>query len=115
MPLRAERDRRKAGGQVDGRDRVPLLVLHAHEQTVARHAGVVDEDVERPIAASAAGTSFFDRGRIGKIAGHDERALSEVGGERVERLAPGAGQHDFRALRMQGARRWPSRGRRWRR
>mgnify|MGYP000903184881 CR=1 FL=1 len=35
-------------GQVDGEHAVPILVLEAHEQVVARDAGIVDEDVDRP-------------------------------------------------------------------
>jgi len=37
------------------------LVLEPHEQAVAGDARIVDQDVERPIAASAAGTSFSTR------------------------------------------------------
>ncbi len=32
--------------EVDRQDLVPLLVLHPHEEVVAGHAGIVDEDIE---------------------------------------------------------------------
>jgi hypothetical protein len=44
--LRAARTRRQVGREHG----VPVLALHAQQQLVARDAGVVDQDVERPVA-----------------------------------------------------------------
>ena len=103
MPFTAARQRRKAEFEVDGQNRRPILVLHAHEQAVAGDAGVVHENVQRPGGGLGLPDQLFHRSRIGEVAGDDEGALAQFGGQRVERLAAGARQHHLRALPVQGA------------
>ena len=75
--LAAARIRRKAASRLTADDRLPLLVLHAQDEIVARDAGIVDEDVE--LAAQRLdrrGHERVDRGRVRQVARqrrHDRR------------------------------------------
>ena len=55
--------RRERRGQIGGDDRVPVLALHAHQQLIARDAGVADQDVEPAVARDDAGRQLLERGR----------------------------------------------------
>ena len=78
-------DEAKAGGEVDVEHRLPILVAHAHRETVAGDAGIVDEDVElaeRGLALADEALGFVGSGKIG---GEDVAAFAELGGQRRAR------------------------------
>ena len=54
--------------QVDGQHLVPFLVLHAHEEIVARHAGVVHEDIEPAQRGFRRRDQLVDRIEVGEVA-----------------------------------------------
>src|SRR5260370_7370713 len=55
-------------GQIDRKHSIPVLVLHANEQTIARDPGVVDEDVYGPKRAFDRWYQGFGRGGVRKPA-----------------------------------------------
>jgi hypothetical protein len=73
MPRRQALDRRKHGTQVGLDDRIPVLVLHAHQQVVAGDAGIVDQDGRRAELLDH-GLPTLHRGGIGDVQ-HHARAL----------------------------------------
>ena len=87
--------------QIDRQHRIPFRVLHAHEEIVARDAGIVDEDVERPDRRLGRGDERFDGFGIRKIAKRHLGALFQFRGQRSSAVAPRAGEHDGRPLRVQ--------------
>ena len=104
MPLSAARDSRKADGQIDGEHRLPVLVLHPHEQAVAGDAGIVDENVEPAGAASAAGTSSSTAALSARSQGSDDGTRLPSSAARASSASRArAGKRDCRALRVQGA------------
>ncbi len=56
-----------------------------------------------PASRLGRGNEFFHRFLVGQIAGRDEGALAQFRGQRVQRVAARARQHDLRALPMQRA------------
>ena len=67
------------GGEVGGHHRVPVLALHAHQQLIARDAGVADDDVEPAVrvddaaraavsSAAASVTSTLSASAVGRRA-----------------------------------------------
>ena len=103
MPFTAARERRKA----DSRLTVSTVLQSSSFMRMNRPSRVTPALLTRmssgPAAASASGTSFSTARRVGEVAGDDEGALAQFGGQRVERLAAGARQHDLRALLVQRA------------
>ena len=99
--LEARAGETEGGGEIDGEHRVPFGVLHAHEQIVARDAGVVDEDVEPAHRRFGGGDQRLDRGGVAEVAGQHVSALAEFGRERLERVAPRARERHGCALAVQ--------------
>ncbi len=56
MPRSTARVEMEGGGEIDRDDLVPLFILHAHEEIVAGHAGIVDEDIHTAHDGFASGT-----------------------------------------------------------
>jgi hypothetical protein len=75
------------GCEVDRDHPVPVLVGEADEERVAGEARIVDQDVEVAHRRLGRRHQGVDRGAIGQIAREDMDALTELGGERLERLA----------------------------
>jgi hypothetical protein len=57
----------ECAAQIRVDDRVPIFDRHAHRQTVARHAGVVDEDVDLAEVFENLRADFLHGGMIGNI------------------------------------------------
>ena len=63
----------EGGGEIDRDDLIPLVVLHAHEEIVARDAGIVDENVDRRAERGLGRLGQrLDRVLVAEIAGRDE-------------------------------------------
>ena len=103
MPLRQARDRRNAAV----RSTASTLSHSSSFIRTNRLSRVTPALLTRmsspPIAASAAGTSASTAAESARSHGSDVGALAELGGERLERLAPRAGERDTRALAVQRA------------
>ena len=91
-------------GEIDIEHALPVLVLEAERQHVARQAGIVDQDGERPRRLLRRSDQRVRRRGVGEVGGADMGALAEFAGQRIERLAPRAGERDRRALAVQRAR-----------
>ena len=98
MPFSAARARTKAAVRFDGQDLVPVLVLHADRQSVARYAGIIDQDVQRAEGRFGLGTEFGDLSPVGEIAGQDVGALAELRRQTLERVAARSRNADVCAL-----------------
>ena len=100
-----QRRARQAEGrlEVDAHDHLPVLVLHAHGEPVARQPGIVDEDVEPAHQPLRFRNQRFDRGGVGEVGRRRHgRRPAEPLGKGFERLDPRARQRHGRALRVQG-------------
>ena len=82
---------------------VPVLVLHPHREAVPGDAGIVDEDVERAQRRLGLARQGLDLGTFSEVAGQHGAVPAELGRERVERLAAGAGDRHAGALRPERA------------
>src|SRR5690606_1759804 len=91
-------------GQVDRDHLVPFLVFHAHEEVVLRHAGVVDQDVERAELGLGLAGELLHRRAVAKVAGHDVNALCKLAGQRLEPVSPRARDRDGGTRSVQLAR-----------
>src|SRR3546814_1211718 len=60
----------KIGFEVDADDVHPLLVLHPHDEVVARHAGIIDENVDPSERVDRRGDERIDR-EIGRASGRE--------------------------------------------
>ena len=93
----------EGGREVDGDHRVPFLVLHAHEEVVAGHAGIVDQDVEPSMAASAAGTRASTESLSDRFASTTWTRSPRRRCEFVQRRAARSREGDGRALGVERA------------
>src|SRR5690606_39095964 len=67
----------EGGGEVDGDDVIPFLVLHAHEQIVARHAGIVDQDIDATHGGLGGGDELVDLVELAEIGGQNRAILAD--------------------------------------
>ena len=85
------------------RNRVPILVAHAHEQAILGDPGIVDENID---AAELAFSLFAERlhgSAVGKVCREQVDALTERIGQLLQLFDARAVQADNRALGMQDA------------
>src|SRR6185312_8362754 len=84
-------------GQVHRQYLVPFLVLHAHEEVVAGHAGIVDKDVEPAQRTLGGRHELVDLVLVAEIARQDRvLAAAHFPGCILERGNAGARQRDAR-------------------
>src|SRR5262245_53906895 len=88
------------GGEVRRDDSVPVGALHAHQQLIARDAGVADHDVEPSVPRHDGAGHRFDGCRVGDVEperfGAPPRRAQFVG-DALRVVGPGGG-HDHRTL-----------------
>src|SRR5208282_6100555 len=89
-PFKAGTGETKGGSQIDVKNGVPFLVLHAHEEIVPGHAGIVDEDIDASHRGFSGGNKRLRRCFMSKIARKNMNVGFEFGSERGERLVAGA-------------------------
>ncbi len=65
--LRGGAGEAKRGFQVDADHLIPLVVLHAHREVVARDAGIIDQDVELAERLHGLGNESVDSRTVGQV------------------------------------------------
>ena len=104
MPRTAVRASRNRSGEIDGDHFVPRLVAQTHENIVARHPGIVDENVQSAHRLLGARHQGLDVVLVGEVAGQHVHALAQLRRHLVQHVAARAGERRRRSLRMQRAR-----------
>ncbi|MNT53182.1 hypothetical protein D3C72_1902580 [compost metagenome] len=67
----------EGGGEVDRDHLVPFLVLHAHEQVIARHAGIVDQDIEPAHGRFGRRNELVDLVELAEVCRQDRAVLAD--------------------------------------
>jgi hypothetical protein len=78
-------------GEVDGEYPLEQRGGHVEERRLRIDAGVVDEDVDAPIALDGAGDDALDRVRVADVGGHGEGADGPLSAQRVGERLGGVG------------------------
>ncbi len=94
----------EGGREVDRNDLVPLLILHHHEQVVARETGVVDQNIEPAKLGDGLVDQLGHLRFVAEIARQNMHAIAKLGGQPVKLVPLPARYGDGCTLTMQRTR-----------